>query len=59
MMLVDNEVSAIVALRWKGANLFLYRRGDRGLPRRLRARGIAIGYIKTDRRARGFWRCFD
>jgi hypothetical protein len=37
MMLFDNEVAAIVALRRKG-DLFLYRRGDRGLPRRDRAR---------------------
>ena len=66
MTLFDNEAAAIVALRRKGADLFLYRRGDgvcrEVIGRELRARGIATDHIKADRRARrgrGFWRCFD
>jgi hypothetical protein len=59
MMLFDNEVAAIVALRRKGRTLS-YIAEEIG--RELRKRGIATGPIKADRRARrgrGFWRCFD
>ena len=38
MTLFDNELATIVALRRKGPDLLLHRRGDRGLPRRDRAR---------------------
>ena len=66
MTLFDNEVTAIVALRRKGRT-FSYIAEEIGvcrdvIGRELRARGIATGHIKADRRARrgqGFWRCFD
>ena len=66
MTLFDNEVAAIVALRRKGRT-FSYIAEEIGvcrevIGRELRARGIATGHIKADRRARrgqGFWRCFD
>jgi hypothetical protein len=66
MMLFDNEAAAIAALRRKG-RAFSYIAEEIGvcrdvIGRELRARGIATGHIKADRRARrgrGFWRCFD
>jgi hypothetical protein len=66
MMLFDNEVAAIVALRRKGRT-FSYIAEEIGvcrevIGRELRARGIATDHVKADRRARrgrGFWRCFD
>ena len=66
MTLFDNEVAAIVALRRKGRT-FSYIAEEIGvcrdvIGRELRARGIATGHIKADRRGRrgqGFWRCFD
>jgi hypothetical protein len=66
MTLFDNEVAAIVTLRRKGRT-FSYIAEEIGvcrdvIGRELRARGIATGHIKADRRARrgrGFWRCFD
>ena len=66
MTLFDNEVAAIVGLRRKGRT-FSYIAEEIGvcrevIGRELRARGVATGHIKADRRARrgqGFWRCFD
>jgi IS30 family transposase len=64
MTLFDNEVAAIVALRRKGRT-FSYIAEEIGvchdvIGRELRARGIATGPIKADRRPHnGFWRCFD
>jgi hypothetical protein len=66
MTLFANEVAAIVTLRRKGRT-FSYIAEEMGVCRdvigcELRARGIATGHIKADRRARrgqGFRRCFD
>jgi hypothetical protein len=66
MTLMENEVTAIVAMRKKGRN-FEYIAEAIGvcrgvIERELHALGISTAPVKPDRRAHrghGFWRCFD
>jgi hypothetical protein len=66
MTLWENEIAAIVEMRWKGRT-FSYISEEIGvcrdvISRELTALGIATSPVQSDRRARrgrGFWRCFD